>query len=432
MSELYPVGVKDFKALVTGGYRFADKTMIIDDICHKPGCTTVFSRPRGFGKTLALSMLDRFFSIRYRGEEDIFAGTRISECHECDGHRNRYPVIKLDLSGIDGSTQESMMEGLKSAVADMVRDFRGYGLDSELTDARQETLDKLENGRATYTEMTCAVRNIGQTLERFCGEKPVILVDGYDDCILSPKDLAGFEDAAKTLGRFMEMSFKINTNFKFIVVMGVTTPSHSGVGSYLTTTKCDTFDPRSRDFFGFTEEEVAGLLDGAEGAADRIADIRERHGGFRFGDSEFFEPAGTIRCLAGECADKRRCDAVPEWLVSSVDTGTLMALRDLAEDRIQSIESAIDGHRIQDMFGEGLVPPKAYMHLVMSGCLRAVCLKEDDRCRRVCKLSVTNTDAREAFAGLIAYAEDLVKEAPSTLKEASVPEAETASPKMPL
>ncbi len=405
MADIYPVGVKDFKTLATGGYRYVDKTMIIADICRRPGCTSVFSRPRGFGKTLTLSMLDRFLNIRYKDEEDIFAGTDISGYSECDKYRNRLPVIWLDLSGIDGSSPESTMEGLKSAVAAMVRDFRGYGLESELTDGEQDLIDDLENKKAAYTGVMGAVGDVSAILERLYREKPVILVDGYDDCILSSIDLAGFDEMAEILGKFMMTSLKINNHFMFAVVMGVTAPATSGVSRYLTANECGIFDLRCRDVFGFTEEEVIGLLGGTEDIADRMAEIREHHGGYRFGDSELFSPAGVIRFLDGGCKDRSfRYGAIPKWLISGIDAETSMTLRDLAEGRIQFIESAIDDHCIHDVFETGLVPSKAYMHLVMSGCLRAVCLGKDDCWRCVCRLSVTNSDAGRAFDELFKHA----------------------------
>lgn len=409
MAGIYPVGVKDFKTLVTDGYRYVDKTIMIADICRRPGCTTVFSRPRGFGKTLTLSMLDRFFNIRYKDEGDIFAGTEISGCRECDKYRNRLPVIRLDLSGIDGCSPESTMEGLKSAVADMVRDFRGYGLESELTDSERNRIDDLENKKAAYNGVMGAVDDISEILERFCGEMPVILVDGYDDCILSSPDLDGFGETAEILGRFMMASLKVNDHFKFVVVMGVTAPKTSGVSRYLTAYDCGIFDSRCRDAFGFTEEEVIGLLEGAEDIADRMAEIRGRHGGYIFDDTELFSPAGVIRFLDGGCGDKGLpYDAIPKWLMSCIDSETSIALKDLAEGRIQSIESAIDDNCIPDVFGTGLVPSKAYMHLVMSGCLRAVCLGKDDRWRDVCRLSVTNSDAGRLFTELTDHAEGVL------------------------
>ncbi len=406
MADIYPVGVKDFKTLVTGSYRFVDKTMMIADICRRPGCTSVFTRPRGFGKTLALSMLDRFFDIRYRDEEDIFAGTRISGCRECDKYRNKLPVMKLDLSGIDGSSPESTREGLRSAVSAMVRDLRGYGLESELTDSERDRMDDFDNKKTAYADVMCAVDYIGGILERLCGEKPVILVDGYDDCILSSLDLVGSYEAAEVLGKFMMASLKINDHFKFVVVMGVTAPSTYGISRYLTADECGIFDFRCRDIFGFTEEEVIGLLEGAEDIAGMMTGIRRCHGGYRFGDTELFSPAGVIHFLDGGCGDEGlRYDAIPKWLTSSIDAETSTALRDLAEGRVQSIESSIDDHCIHDAFEKGLAPSKAYMHLVMSGCLRAVCLREDECRRDVCELSVTNSDVGRAFKELSEHAE---------------------------
>ncbi|MGN0097743.1 MAG: AAA family ATPase, partial [Candidatus Methanomethylophilaceae archaeon] len=97
MSErYYPDGVYDFKALVTGNYLFVDKTLMIKDICNLKNKTLLFTRPRRFGKSINLSMMDYFFNIRYRDDENIFKDLKISKCDQCSAHRNAYPVIRMN------------------------------------------------------------------------------------------------------------------------------------------------------------------------------------------------------------------------------------------------------------------------------------------------------------------------------------------------
>jgi len=91
----YPLGVMDFSDLVSGRYHFVDKTMAIEHFCDRHGEVYMYLRPRRFGKTLTLSMLDRYFNIRYKDDEDIFEGLMIDSCDECRKEKNIYPVITM-------------------------------------------------------------------------------------------------------------------------------------------------------------------------------------------------------------------------------------------------------------------------------------------------------------------------------------------------
>ena len=111
-AKAYPEGVSDFRALVTGNYYFVDKTMMIRDLCGSENRTFLFTRPRRFGKSINLSMLDCFFNIEYSGEPDIFKGLKVSSCGSCSRYKNAYPVIRLNFGKLRSESKDRFFKSL--------------------------------------------------------------------------------------------------------------------------------------------------------------------------------------------------------------------------------------------------------------------------------------------------------------------------------
>ena len=133
MEKRYPDGMFDFKALVTGGYYFVDKTLLIAEICGADNMTFLYTRPRRFGKSINLSMIDYYFNIRYKDTENIFSGLKIGSCEKCKPHMNAYPVIKMNFGDFDSSSLEnfrgSMVSLISSVARQAVRDLSGLLVD---------------------------------------------------------------------------------------------------------------------------------------------------------------------------------------------------------------------------------------------------------------------------------------------------------------
>ncbi len=127
----FPDGVYDFKALVTGGYYFVDKTELICDLCGTKNKTIFITRPRRFGKTLNLSMIDRFFNIDYADEEDIFNGLAVSGCERCARYKNAYPVLNLNFGYLSGESVDKFRNSVCVMIGIAAKSLKAsIGIDS--------------------------------------------------------------------------------------------------------------------------------------------------------------------------------------------------------------------------------------------------------------------------------------------------------------
>ena len=422
MKKHFPVSVIDFKDMVSGDYYFVDKTMMIADLCRASGSTFIYTRPRRFGKSINLSMLNYFFNIKYKDDKDIFAGTKISECHMCDEHRNRYPVIRLNLSTVDVDNPDGADSGLKLAVSYVAAEVRTSAIASMLTDWEMQRIIDLENMEANYTMLQSSINWISGLLERLYGEKVIILVDEYDQCIHNIADPAKLEEISALMRGFMQQSFKINDHIRLGVVTGVMPILQTGMFSGFNNPRvCDIFDTAWDEYFGFTEKEVTKLLNDSGIEQDKIIEIREWYDGYRFGDADVYNPFSVNQYLDNGCKVKEYWNltttgGISQQLISSLDVDCLTTLKQLAVGTIDSIESPVN-YRMSftDIVSEDRKASDVYSYLAMCGYLKAVPSNTDEG-RVIYRMSIVNRDVKSAFEGLIERVKRMEIEAPINLK----------------
>ncbi len=422
MGKRYPICISDFKELASGDFYFVDKTMMIADLCQTTGVTFIYTRPRRFGKSINLSMLDCFFNLRYKGGKDFFAGTRISECHMCNEHRNRYPVIRLNLASVDANGPGGTYGGLKVALSYVAADIKELVQSSPLEEWEMQRISDLEQMRADYAVVQTSIRWISSLLEKLYGEKVIILVDEYDHCIHDISDPAKFEETSNIMRGFMQESFKLNEHIKFGVAMGVMTVLQTGMFSgFNNPIVCDIFSTEGDEYFGFTEEEVVKLLDDSGVDRCHLEEIREWYDGYRFGNADVYNPLSVNRYLKDgyityEYWNKTTKGGLSLQLISNLDFGTMVTLKQLVVDRSASVESVLDDRIVYaDIIGEDVEPSKVYSYLVMGGYLKAVYMRRDDTGHRIYKISSVNKEVAMAFEEIVKRVDRMQKKAPIDL-----------------
>ena len=264
-----PLGVKDFRLLVKDGYLFADKSLLIRDLLNSGSASILFTRPRRFGKTLAISMLDRFFNIAYREEEsedDTFSGLRISECPEYPGWaseggvKNSYPVIRLDMSAITFRDCESFTKRLTEYLMRMVDSKFGYLADSPVL---RSTLDDclFRDFDGSISDPAQILINICDVLTRHHGVKPVILLDEYDSPFNRAYGTSWFDDFIQYYGDLLRVSLKANENTSRVIMTGVQRIVVGGMFSSLNDFEHVGVNNRAYgEYFGITSDEMSSLV----------------------------------------------------------------------------------------------------------------------------------------------------------------------------
>lgn len=272
-----PTGVKDFRTLVRGGYLFADRTMLIGDILDEGIRNILFTRPRRFGKTLVISMLDRFLNIRYREEEsvdDTFQNLEVSR-HPLyggwmeDGTRNGYPVIWLDMSLPDQLGSPSFQVIMGCYLRHLIRQDFGYLRDSDiLTDERKDGLF------SRHDDIVADVlfRDLCLALKVHHGRAPVVLVDGFDSSVdpYLTDDPSGY---IIDYGRFLASALGGNDDISMTILTGARNLTIGGLPVLPDAVHIDVTDSRFSRYFGITPDEMRGFI--GRCIAYRHPDIRD-------------------------------------------------------------------------------------------------------------------------------------------------------------
>ncbi len=401
-----PDGVFDFKALVTGGYRFVDKTGLICDLCGTKNQTLLFTRPRRFGKTLNLSMIDYYFNVKYSDDEDIFEGLAVSKCERCAPYKHAYPVVRLNFGDLSGRSVEMFRTSFDLMIADAaerILDDAGSGV---LDESDDRFLERCIESTLNEAERRGSLGILCGILKRIHGRNALILVDEYDRCMQDIRSGADLDAISGFLGSFMEQSFKFNTDCEFAVIVGIMPLGRTGMLSgFNNAVVCSILETEGDRYFGFTEGEVIRLVEETGSSPEKISEVREWYRGYRFGDADVYNPYSVMMYLGNGCRplaywNNMTGGTMSEDLVASMSAESLSALIGLYGSEGSSFETVLDT-RISgpDVFSSVAEPYVVYSYLAMAGYLRAVRVGTRDGLP-LCRISIANKEVSPAFKRL--------------------------------
>ena len=418
-------GNEDFGEIIRSGRFFADKSLLIRDIEMKGSKAYLFTRPRRSGKSLALSMIDRFYNVRYYDEEmekDSFEGLKITECsgyqHYRENIRNRYPVVRLSFNSFRFDSAEEFGEHLRQYIVSIVEGNFEYLETSDRLSPRQKTkISKIMDGNTG--DVGLALKDVCRLLEVHHGLKPIMLIDEYDKPLSSSYGLTYFEAVARNYGSFLESIVKANEYVSFTVMTGVQFVVAEGLVSGLN--NLDHYSVLSSRFgqhFGLTSDEARDAVrqqvddlfpdwpeERRKEYADRkFAEAVEWYDGYRIGGYEIFNPLSIISFI-DECIEK---DLAPKdfWNDTSSDIILVDVLGDSGEDtleemkRIYSVEGGqilgeLDDRSVLWCKGHSLSSKEAVPFLLSTGYLTAEPVEGGFR------VTIPNNEVRKNFNELM-------------------------------
>ena len=283
MKREIATGIQDFDKLRTNDRFYVDKTDLIREWWNGGDDVTLITRPRRFGKTLNMSMLNCFFSNRYANREDLFEGLRIREYPDLMKQQGTWPVIFLSFAGIKGTTYADTLEQMKIKLTELFSSFPElYAYQGFL----ENEMDALSSIRQTMsdTQAALSLRLLSLLLEKIYGKKVLLLLDEYDTP-LQEAYIYGFWDELVAFTRTMfNNAFKTNSSLERGIMTGITRVSRESVFSDLNnlvvvTTTSDLY----ADAFGFTEEEVFAALEQQGFGENEKQEVKTWYDGFTFG-----------------------------------------------------------------------------------------------------------------------------------------------------
>ena len=366
-------GGLSFQDLHDEGMYYVDKTLLIKDILDtNVRGRYLFTRPRRFGKTTNLSMLDAFFNIEYKGNS-WFNGLAISDYPEYERYKNAFPVIKLNLKDTKCDDVGQFLNCLKFVISDAYLDHI-YLTESDMFSNREKSnYEEIRFGNISDEIIQRCIPELCRLLKRYHGVNPIVLIDEYDRAV---SDSFGEESHRKImdyLGSFLSPILKNNDNVQMAYVTGVMQIAKESIFSGLNNlTINNVFSIGSDERFGFTEAEIKDLF-AYYGHPEKFAEAKEWYDGYRFGNAEVYNPFSIMNYVSGHFIPKQY------WVNSGSDVPITWLLERTNTNNFSKILLLIDGKSANVRLEEALTYAKLgstdvalYSLMVMSGYLKAV------------------------------------------------------------
>lgn len=310
-----PVGLENFEQIIKDNYYYVDKTGLISELIRNGGMVNLFTRPRRFGKTLNMSMLEYFFSIE--GDKSIFDGLEILKDPKlCDEYMGKYPVISVSLKGINAAAYEGAFDFAVQIMQRAAETFQ-FLCDSEcLSEHDKEAYKKLLDSNMSEAVFCSGLRRLSELLAKHYGTKVILLIDEYDVPLAKAFANGYYDQMVFLIRNLLEQALKTNSSLKLAVLTGCMRISKesifTGLNNFTTFTIADVdFD----EYFGFTDQEVRDLLTYYE-CADKYESIKEWYDGYRFGNVDVYCPWDVVSYLRSLRTNR---EAIPQnyWINTS-------------------------------------------------------------------------------------------------------------------
>lgn len=344
MRKNLPIGVEFFDELIHQNYYYVDKTMMIADLLHNWAKVNLFTRPRRFGKSLNMSMLQNFFEIDR--DKSVFAGLNITKEKElCDEHMGQYPVISISLKGVDGLNFESACKALKSVIEREAIRFSFLADSEKLTEAEKRQYNQLVDINLDEDIMQQSLLNLSLLLTKYYKKKVIILIDEYDVPLDKAFEHGYYEQMVSMLRNIFGNALKTNPALYFAVLTGCLRIAKESIFTGLNNFRVlSILNPQFDEYFGFTDVEVRALLD-YYGLSEHYEQMKQWYDGYRFGKNDIYCPWDVINYCNNLCFDSA---AVPQDFWSNTSGNTIVR-RFIDKANVQTkneIEQLIAGEKI--------------------------------------------------------------------------------------
>ena len=353
MKKVIPIGIDNFKEIITGGYYYVDKTLLIKELLALTGKVNLFTRPRRFGKTLNLSMLQAFFENTGDEEEnqkrrELFKHLQIMNAGDAyTSHMGQYPVIFLTLKSAKQRTFQSALFKIKECISQEYRRHAFVCDGVKLSDSEKQLFQKLADGKGTMDEYSGSLQFLSQCLYKETGEKVIILLDEYDVPLENAYFRGFYDEMIDFIRSLFESGLKTNDALKFSVITGCLRISKESIFTGLNHLKIiSVLDRQYSEHFGFTEKEVKEMTE-YYGHAGRYDDLKQWYDGYVFGNTCIYNPWSVINFMFDLNADEQAFPR-PYWvntssnqiihdMISRADTMTRNRIEELLNGKTMDI-----------------------------------------------------------------------------------------------
>lgn len=284
-----PVGLENFELIMEDNYYYVDKTGLISELIRNGGMVNLFTRPRRFGKTLNMSMLEHFFSIEK--EQSIFDNLAISkDINLCQTHMGKYPVIFVSLKGINAENYDTAFRLTIETIRGVAKKNNFLETSDKLDDYEKRDYQTLLDKNMDDATLFFSLKTLSELLEKHYGTKVILLIDEYDVPLAKAFENGYYDQMVFLIRNLLEQALKTNNSLKFAVMTGCMRISKESIFTGLNNLKVLSItDERYDEYFGFTDAEVKEMLKYYE-IEDHYDEMKSWYNGYRFGNTEVYCP----------------------------------------------------------------------------------------------------------------------------------------------
>ena len=405
MAQKIGIGWQDFEEIRKRDLFYVDKTAFIREWWESGDGVTLIARPRRFGKTLNMSMLEKFFSVRYARRGDLFEGLRIWEEEKYRKLQGTYPVISLSFANVKDRAYEAALKDIGWILMNLYSEY-GFLLDADVLNENEKQF--FQSVKAGMDELTAskAIYQLSLYLYRYYGKKVIILLDEYDTPMQEAYVSGCWNQIVPFIRNLFNAAFKTNPYLERAVMTGITRVSKESIFSDLNNLEVVTVSSEKyADSFGFTEEEVFAALD-EHGLSDRKEEVKHWYDGFTFGNkTDIYNPWSIINYLDKKKLGAYWANTSSNSLVGNLIQGGSQGLKEDFETLLKggTVTAEIDEQVVYHQLDED--EQAVWSLLLASGYLKVKALRshagESGKWGQEYELGLTNFEVLVMFQGMI-------------------------------
>lgn len=290
--KLLPTGIENFKTMIDKSAYYVDKTNFIEDVLNEQ--VVSYTRPRRFGKTLNMSMLYYFFSIKEKENSYLFDGLNISKNKDALKHQNKYPTIFIFLKEMKSLTFDAQISSFSNVIYELLEKNLEILSSDQLSDTTKDILNKLHNRSSSVEDLKISLRVITNALYTYYQQKVIVLIDEYDVPLQAAYQNNYYEEMVEFLRSVFSSALKTNDALEKGIMTGCLRISKESIFTGLNNfTAYSVLNNISSESFGFTELEVKQLLK-AYNLSEKMDEVKEWYDGYQFGNKEIYNPWSTL------------------------------------------------------------------------------------------------------------------------------------------
>ena len=397
-----PIGISDYKKVISEDYYFVDKTLLIQEIISASSAVTLICRPRRFGKTLNLSMLKYFFEKTEISNAHLFAGKKIWQNEDARSEQGKYPVIFISFKDVKGDNWESAYESITILIRKEFERQAQYLL-PKLSEDQASSYSKIKSGSASSALYSESLLFLSELLFAHYGQEVVVLLDEYDSPIHAAYKYNYYDKMVNFIKTLFSKVLKDNIYLKSGVLTGILRTAKEGIFSGLNNlVVCSLLSREYSDKFGFTQEEVETLINEQQVPVS-MHDIKYWYNGYRAGISALiYNPWSIINCA------RSHGELMPYWANTS-DNALIKSLIINANYYVkQELEEIINNIPVTKTIEEAFTFATVYEMdnalwslLLFSGYLTYSQRNINSSGKYECILTIPNHEIRELYKNLI-------------------------------